>query len=70
MRLKILQAVSLKLRMVKQPLYFVLGDYYLATFFELNGSEGYINVDGRFDTHGGDKIFWSTKKDKKFLVKI
>ncbi len=35
-------------------------------FFELNGSEGYINVDGRFDTHGGDKIFWSTKKDNKF----
>ena len=35
-------------------------------FFELNGSEGYINVDGRFDTHGGDKIFWSTKKDGKF----
>lgn len=34
-------------------------------FFELNGSEGYINVDGRFDTHGGDKIFWSTTKDKK-----
>ena len=36
-------------------------------FFELNGSEGYINVDGRFDTHGGDKIFWSTKKEKKFF---
>ena len=35
-------------------------------FFELNGSEGYVNVDGRFDTHGGDKIFWSTKKDGKF----
>ena len=38
-------------------------------FFELNGSEGYINVDGRFDTHGGDKIFWSTKKDEKFFHK-
>ncbi len=38
-------------------------------FFEINGSEGYINVDGRFDTHGGDKIFWSTKKDKKFSFK-
>ena len=38
-------------------------------FFELNGSEGYINVDGRFDTHGGDKIFWSTKKDGKFFNK-
>ena len=23
-------------------------------------------MDGRFDTHGGDKIFWSTKKDGKF----
>ena len=38
-------------------------------FFELNGSEGYINVDGRFDTHGGDKIFWSTKKDGKLYNK-
>ena len=35
-------------------------------FFELNGSKGYINVDGRFDTHGGDKIFWSINNDKKF----
>lgn len=38
-------------------------------FFELNGSKGYINVDGRFDTHGGDKIFWSTNEDKKFYNK-
>ena len=38
-------------------------------FFEINGSDGYINVDGRFDTHGGDKIFWSTKKDNKFFNK-
>ena len=38
-------------------------------FFELNGSDGYINVDGRFDTHGGDKIFWSNIKDKKLLNK-
>jgi predicted dehydrogenase len=38
-------------------------------FFELNGSDGYINVDGRFDTHGGDKIFWSTKKDGKLYNK-
>ena len=38
-------------------------------FFELNGSEGYINVDGRFDTHGGDKVFWSNIKDKKLLNK-
>ena len=38
-------------------------------FFELNGTDGYINVDGRFDTHGGDKIFWSKKGDKKILSK-
>ena len=38
-------------------------------FFEINGSEGYINVDGRFDTHGGDKIFWSSKREKKILSK-
>ena len=38
-------------------------------FFEINGTDGYINVDGRFDTHGGDKIFWSTKKDNKFYSK-
>ncbi len=34
-------------------------------FFEINGSEGYINVDGRFDTHGGDKIYWSNTLEKK-----
>ena len=33
-------------------------------FFELNGSEGYINVDGRFDTHGGDKVYWRDKEKK------
>ena len=38
-------------------------------FFELNGSDGYINVDGRFDTHGGDKVFWSSNKDKKIHEK-
>tara|TARA_Y100000590_G_scaffold434912_1_gene553724 strand:- start:240 stop:1220 length:981 start_codon:yes stop_codon:yes gene_type:complete len=38
-------------------------------FFEINGSEGYINVDGRFDTHGGDKIYWSRKEDNKFFSK-
>ena len=38
-------------------------------FFELNGSNGYINVDGRFDTHGGDKIYWSKKGDNKILSK-
>ena len=27
----------------------VLSGYF---FFELNGTDGYINVDGRFDTHG------------------
>ena len=25
--------------------------------FELNGEKGYITVDGRFDTHGGDRVF-------------
>ena len=39
-------------------------------FFELNGSEGYINVDGRFDTHGGDKIFGQLKKMVNFLIRI
>jgi|TARA_B100001964_G_scaffold78817_1_gene89124 predicted dehydrogenase len=38
-------------------------------FFEINGSDGYINVDGRFDTHGGDKIFWSNIKEKKVYSK-
>ncbi len=37
-------------------------------FFELNGSNGYINVDGRFDTHGGDKVYWRDK-DKKLQSK-
>jgi len=32
--------------------------------FELNGSDGYITVDGRFDTHGGDKVFWRNKVGK------
>ena len=34
-------------------------------FFEINGANGYINVDGRFDTHGGDKIYWSNNLEKK-----
>ena len=38
-------------------------------FFELNGTNGYINVDGRFDTHGGDKIFWYNKNTDKILSK-
>lgn len=25
--------------------------------FELNGEKGYVTVDGRFDTHGGDRVF-------------
>ena len=33
-------------------------------FIELNGSDGYINVDGRFDTHGGDKVYWKGKDQK------
>ena len=33
-------------------------------FIELNGTDGYINIDGRFDTHGGDKIFWRGKNKK------
>jgi predicted dehydrogenase len=37
-------------------------------FIELNGSDGYINIDGRFDTHGGDKVFWKGK-DKKINFK-
>ena len=28
--------------------------------FELNGEKGYITVDGRFDAHGSDQIFWRT----------
>lgn len=33
-------------------------------FIELNGTNGYINIDGRFDTHGGDKIYWKDKNKK------
>ena len=32
-------------------------------FIELNGTDGYINIDARFDTHGGDKIFWKIKNE-------
>jgi len=38
-------------------------------FFEINGTDGYINVDGRFDTHGGDKIFWTNKEGKEIFNK-
>jgi predicted dehydrogenase len=30
--------------------------------FEVNGSHGYIAVDGRFDTHGGDNLYWQSTK--------
>ncbi len=30
--------------------------------FEVNGTEGYIAVDGRFDTHGGDNLYWQSLK--------
>jgi len=28
--------------------------------FEVNGSHGYITVDGRFDAHGGDHLYWQS----------
>ena len=31
--------------------------------FELNGEKGYVTVDGRFDTHGGDRVFVRSIKD-------
>lgn len=31
-------------------------------YFEVNGTDGYITVDGRFDTHGGDNIYWRSIK--------
>lgn len=31
--------------------------------FELNGENGYVTVDGRFDTHGGDRVFHRSLKD-------
>jgi len=34
---------------------------------EINGTHGYITVDGRFDTHGGDKIYW--KGENNGLIK-
>jgi len=33
-------------------------------YIELNGTEGYITIDGRFDTCGGERIFWQAKGDK------
>lgn len=32
--------------------------------FEVNCTEGYIAVDGRFDTHGGDNIYWQSTRGK------
>jgi predicted dehydrogenase len=32
--------------------------------FEVNGSHGYIAVDGRFDTHGGDNLYWQSTQSK------
>ncbi|MGC2063689.1 MAG: Gfo/Idh/MocA family oxidoreductase [Thermodesulfovibrionales bacterium] len=32
--------------------------------FEVNGTHGYITVDGRFDTHGGDNVYWQSLKGK------
>jgi predicted dehydrogenase len=31
--------------------------------FELNGEKGYVTVDGRFDTHGGDRVFVRSMDD-------
>jgi predicted dehydrogenase len=31
--------------------------------FELNGEKGYVTVDGRFDTHGGDRVFVRSLED-------
>ena len=33
----------------------------LLFLLEINGTDGYLNVDGRFDTHGGDMIYWKSK---------
>jgi len=32
--------------------------------FEINGTDGYVTVDGRFDTHGGDNLYWQSAKEK------
>lgn len=38
--------------------------------FEVNGTDGYITVDGRFDTHGGDNIYWQSLKDNGEIQSI
>ena len=52
-----------------QSVYFFSVNHGRSFILWINGSDGYINVDGRFDTHGGDKIFWSKNKDKKIFNK-
>jgi len=32
-------------------------------YFEANGTDGYITVDGRFDTQGGDNLYWQSIKE-------
>lgn len=32
--------------------------------FEINGTDGYITVDCRFDTHGGDRVYWRSVKER------
>lgn len=32
--------------------------------FEVNGADGYITVDGRFDTHGGDNLYWQSTRGR------
>ncbi len=36
-------------------------------FFEINGTDGYLNVDGRFDTHGGDMVYWKNKDNNQII---
>ena len=38
--------------------------------FEVNGTEGYIAVDGRFDTHGGDNLYWQSIKKGREIHSI
>jgi len=38
--------------------------------FEVNGSDGYIAVDGRFDTHGGDNVYWQSKKEGREIHSV
>jgi predicted dehydrogenase len=38
--------------------------------FEINGTDGYITVDGRFDTHGGDNLYWQSTKGSREINSI